>query len=227
MEKCKRMKRQLCMSKNWVYSWQWKSSKTRQQYCRLESFAMNTITHTTGSTVKNHISLKTVSGYNATRKTSYRSWFLVYQRVLHLACLLQHPWHIQGKKWSSHVFPQARLTSPPMTSSTVSSESVARQERRDPFRDRSSIPQLCQVNMLRMQERWDLCSSGTPETTLLTKPTKNLKPNKVEDHDREQGDPQCIIPRYRNGCKKSEKILWMIEFLNPETHTPVLLMNHF
>ena len=34
MEKCKRMKRQLCMSKNWICSWQWKSSRTRQQYCR-------------------------------------------------------------------------------------------------------------------------------------------------------------------------------------------------
>ena len=40
--KCKRMKRQRCMSKNWIYSWLWKSSKTRQQYCRLESFAMKT-----------------------------------------------------------------------------------------------------------------------------------------------------------------------------------------
>ena len=30
------------MSKNWTYSWLWKSSKTRQQYCRSESFAMKT-----------------------------------------------------------------------------------------------------------------------------------------------------------------------------------------
>ena len=34
------------------------------------------------------------------------------------------------------------------------------------------------------------------------------------------------IPIYRNGCKNSEKISWMTEFLNAETHTPVLLMNH-
>ena len=58
---------------------------------REESFAMNTDTHTSGSMVKNHISLKTVFGYSAIRKTSYRSWFLVYQRVLPQACLLQHP----------------------------------------------------------------------------------------------------------------------------------------
>ena len=30
------------------------------------------------------------------------------------------------------------------------------------------------------------------------------------------------IPTYRNGCKSSERILWMTEFLNTETHTPVL-----
>ena len=55
-----------------------------------KSFAMNTDTHTSGSTVKNHISLKTVFGYSAIRRTSFRSWFLVYQRVLPQACLLQH-----------------------------------------------------------------------------------------------------------------------------------------
>ena len=42
MEKCKRKKRQLCVSKNWIFSWLWKSSKSRQQYCRLESFAIKT-----------------------------------------------------------------------------------------------------------------------------------------------------------------------------------------
>ena len=36
------------------------SSRIRQQFYRWESFAMNTDTHTNGSTVKNHISLKTV-----------------------------------------------------------------------------------------------------------------------------------------------------------------------
>ena len=52
-----------------------------------------------------------------------------------------------------------------MTSSTVSSESVARQERGDP------------------------CSSETSEEQLLTEPTKNRKPNKNESHDQERGDP--------------------------------------
>ena len=46
---------------------------------RSESFAMNTDTLMSGSTVKNHISLKTVFEYSVIRKTSYQSWFLVYQ----------------------------------------------------------------------------------------------------------------------------------------------------
>ena len=37
------------MSKNWIYSWQWKSSRTRQQCYRSESFAMKTDTQTSGS----------------------------------------------------------------------------------------------------------------------------------------------------------------------------------
>ena len=35
--------------------------------------------------------IKNVFGHSATRRTSYHSWFLVYQRVLPQACLLQHP----------------------------------------------------------------------------------------------------------------------------------------
>ena len=41
----------------------------------------------------------------------------------------------------------------------------------------------------------------------------------------ENGETRCI-PKYRNGCKNSERISWMIEFLNTETHTPVLLMKY-
>ena len=40
---------------------------------------------------KHHISLKTGFGYKVTRRTSFRSWFLVCQRVLRQACPLQPP----------------------------------------------------------------------------------------------------------------------------------------
>ena len=46
------VKRQQCMSKNWTCSWLWKSSKTRQQHCRLESFEMKTDILMNGSMVK-------------------------------------------------------------------------------------------------------------------------------------------------------------------------------
>ena len=35
--------------------------------------------------------IKTVFEYSVIRKTSFRSWFLVFHRVLPQACLLQHP----------------------------------------------------------------------------------------------------------------------------------------
>ena len=40
---------------------------------------------------KPHLIKKTVFGYLATQRTSFRSWFLVYQRVLPQGCLLHHP----------------------------------------------------------------------------------------------------------------------------------------
>ena len=78
-------------------------------------------------------------------------------------------------------------TSPTMTSSTVSSESVARQERRDAC-GIDSYPAAVSGKQVERQERGDLWSSGTPEEQLLTKPTKNAKPNKNEDHDQERRD---------------------------------------
>ena len=40
---------------------------------------------------KPHLITKTVFGYNATQRTSFRSWFLVCQRVLPSAFPLKHP----------------------------------------------------------------------------------------------------------------------------------------
>ena len=58
-------------------------------FYRRESFAMNMDTHMSGSTVKIHISSKMVFEYNAIRRTSFRSWLLVCQRVLPPTFLLQ------------------------------------------------------------------------------------------------------------------------------------------
>ena len=91
MEKCRRMKRQEFLSKNWKYSLQWKSSRIRQEFYRSESFATNKDTHTSGSPVrKPHLQAS--------------------QRVLPQACPLQHPWHLQGKKLIILGLPQAHLS---------------------------------------------------------------------------------------------------------------------
>ena len=79
-----------------------------------------------------------------------------------------------------------------------SSESVDRQARGDPF------------------------TSETPKE-LSHKPTEIQNQIKMRIRNR-YGEAR--IPTYQNGCKNSERILWMKEFLTTETHTPVLLMNH-
>ena len=78
-------------------------------------------------------------------------------------------------------------TSPPMTSSTVSSDSVDRQERGDPY-GMDHHPAIVSSERVERQERGDPYSSETSEE-LLTKPTKNPKPNKNKDHEQVRGDP--------------------------------------
>ena len=66
--------------------------QTRQQHCRLESFAMKTGIPMNGSMVKNHISLRTGFGYNAIRRTSFLLWYQVCQ--VHLLDLHQLQGHL-------------------------------------------------------------------------------------------------------------------------------------
>ena len=78
-----------------------KSSKTRQQFYRSESFAMNTAIPLSGSTVKNHIS-KTVFGYSATRRTSFRSCLLTsYFSSFHSFNIYDT---FKAGDWSSDIF---------------------------------------------------------------------------------------------------------------------------
>ena len=63
----------------------------------------------------------------------------------------------------------------------------------------------------------------TPQE-LLHEPTKNPKPEKTKTTSW-NGETR-FVPKSRNGCKNSERILWMKEFLNTEIRTRVLLMNH-
>ena len=106
---------------------------------------------------KNHISSKTVFGYSATRRTCFRSWFLVYQRVLPQACPLQHQWHLRGRKLIILRLPQARLPHHPwhlqrrliiqITLQQLCQAKVWLDENGETRMGRITIPQSCQVNV--------------------------------------------------------------------------------
>ena len=102
------------------YSWQWKSSSIRHQFYRWESFAMKTNILMNGSMVKNHISLK--NGIRIQCNTENFAPIV----VLGLSTSSSSSFH------SSTSMTPSRQEIDHHTSSTVSSESVARQERRDP-----------------------------------------------------------------------------------------------
>ena len=191
---------------------------------------MNTDTHTSGSTVKNHISLK-----NGIRIQCYTEYFVPIvvpgvwtsssSSLLSSTPMTPSRQEIDHPKSSSSSF-----TSTPMTSSTeidhsdhppaiVSSESV---DRGDPY-GMDHHPAAVSSESVERQELGDPYSSETSQE-LLNKPTKIPKPIKMRITS-ENGKTR-VIPTYRNGCKNAERILWMKEFLNTETHTRLLLMNH-
>ena len=90
----------------------------------------------------------------------------------------------------------------------MSSDSVARQERRD-LCGIDSYPAAVSNQHVGKQERGDPCSCEISEEQLLNKPTKNPKPNKNVDPGQQEFRENLVDDRV------------------PEhTHTPVLLMNH-
>ena len=167
MEKCRRMRRPQCTSKNWIFSWLWKSSKTRQQSYRSESFAMKTDILMSGSTVNNHISLKTGFGYNATRRTSFLSWFQACQRVLPPVLILQLRWHLRDRRCIVLHLPQARLLH-----QLQQRQVTVRLEKERNEMKVILLQCRCQVSML-MIERGHPLFAVNPITSKVTKPTKN------------------------------------------------------
>ena len=102
--------------------------KTRQQYCRLESFAMKTEILMNGSMVKNHISLKTGFGYDATRRTSFLSWFQACQRVRPPVLISQLQGHLQDRRVIVPHLPSSSSSSP-TTATSSDSETREREDR--------------------------------------------------------------------------------------------------
>ena len=119
-EKCKQTRKQRCastmwswfvtvLSKNWIYSWQWKSSRIRQQFHRLENSAKITDTLVSGPVVKNHILFKT--GENTKKHWEFRAHRrsriinqtsqLVHEYILNISVAGLNGWWFYAK-YSNH-----------------------------------------------------------------------------------------------------------------------------
>ena len=170
---------------------------------------MKTDILTKGSTVTNHISVK-----NGIRKQCNTENFVPIV-VLGLSASSTYRSHSStsmtpSRQESNH--PKSSSSSSTSQTTTVSSGSETRA--REDLSGVDSHPVLVSSSHVERIERGD---------PLLPKPTKNPKHQKTKTATK-NGATRCV-PTHRNGCKNSEKISWMTEFLNTETHTPVLHMN--
>ena len=147
-------------------------------------------------TVKNHISLKTVFEYSATRRTSFRSWVFACQRVFPPVFPLQHQWHLQSRRLIILRLPQVHLPH-----QLWLCQVTVRIEQRQTCVRQIPIQHLCQVHMLNGKygaTRW---------------PSQPKIQNQIKTKTTRKNGATRRVPIYWNGCKNSEKILWMTEFL--------------
>ena len=100
------------------------------------------------------------------------------------------------------------------TSSSSSSTSPTTTVAREDLSGIDSHPVSVSSEHVERKERGDPC----------TKPTKNPKPNKNEDHEKERRDPFCS--EILEWLQEFRKNGWMMKFLNAETQTRVLLMKY-
>ena len=92
----------------------------------------------------------------------------------------------------------------------------------------SSLPTSTLMTPLRQGIDLSKSSSCSSTSTPMTSSTEidHSDSNRVKLRITSKCGKTRIIPTCRNGCKNSERILWMKEFLNTETHTRGLLMNY-
>ena len=86
-----------------------------------------------------------------------------------------------------------------------------------------TTPQSCQVNVWKGKNGETRTLLKLQKSCWLNQPKSK---NQIEMRITSKYRETRVIPTYRNGCENSERILWMTEFLNAETHTQVLLMNY-
>ena len=177
MEQCRRMKMPQLMSKIGYILDNESPRGYASSFKRSESFATKTDILTNGSTFKNHISLKKVFEYSVTRRTSFPIMVLGVSASSSSSSHSSTSMTLSRQEIDHPTSSSSSCTSPTMTSSTVSSDSVIRRARRD-LCGIDSFPVTVSSKHVERKERGDL----------LTKPNKNPEPNKNEDHDLERGD---------------------------------------
>ena len=139
---------------------------------------------TNGSMVKNHISLKTGFGYNATRRTSFLLWFQACQvRPLDLH---QLQGHLRDRSGIVLHLLQARLLH------RQQHQVIMRLEKERIELKVIPLQCLCQVSML-MIERCNLVSVVNPITSHFTKPNQKFSKTKKGDHDRTEQPVVCRL----------------------------------
>ena len=144
------MKRPQCSTLSWIISWLWKSSKTHQQHCRLESLR---IFFRVDQRWKITSHKKTVLGYNVTRRTLSSSSSSNLPSSTSMTPSKQELDHPTSSSSSS--------TSPTMTSCSVSNDSETKAM--ENLNGMDSHPITVSYQNVERQERGDL----------FTKPTKN------------------------------------------------------
>ena len=121
-------------------------------------------------------------------------------------------------------------SSHPSTSMTPSRQEI---DYPTSFSSSSTSPTTTVSSDSETRARGDLCGIDSHPAPVSSSHVERIEresqpkiPNQIKTKTTRQNGDTRIIPTYRNGCKNSDKISWMTEFLNAETHTPVLLMNH-
>ena len=134
---------------------------------------MKTDIPTNGSMVKNHISLKTVFGYSATRRTIVVHGLSTSSSFSFPSSTSMTP----SRQEIDHPTSSSSSSTSPTTTVSSHSETGARED----VRGIDSYPVSVSYEHVERNE------GGDP----LTKPTKNPRPNKNEDHELERRDPFC------------------------------------
>ena len=107
--------------------------------------------------------------------------------------------------------PTSSSSSSTSPTTTVSSDSETR-ARED----------LCGIDSYPVSVSSNMLNGKNCETRFPSQPKLQ---NQIKTKTTRKNGETRFVPKYQNGCKNSEKMLWKKEFLSAETHTPVLLVN--